>query len=418
MGELILDGAGHFFELQNLLLRTWFLGIFCLFWIIQKLQNKIPWPRLSRPIMINLVILGFVIVWSAINGLLHDHATTNIIQDTLLFCFLFLIFPALEYYKDTQKPFILLIKAWIIGSSLFSSVTFFIYSSGLGFLPDTYYHWFRNIAAGKITDLGNNFFRVVAPEHVFIVPIILILVACLIHDAKNKKLWGLLICSLFILVINFSRIYFLGLAAGLLLLAIKNPLKQWLKVSTVTIIAMLIIFSSTYFLASRGTSFGLEVVGLRATGTTQLSSDPSGAIRLKILPDALRQIKEHPWFGSGFGATINYPDPVTKNNVTRTQFDWGYLEMLAELGIVGTFVFFCFFFTVIYSLAKRVYSKKDAVDNPLFQGLLAGALSLFVITITTPALFHGFGILYIVVMITVPYSLDSRRKDPGDRDYE
>lgn len=408
VGELLLDGAGHFFELQSLLLRTWWLGIFGLIWFIGKLKQKDFGVTLPRPILISLIGLGILVVWSIFNGFLHNHRTTNILQDAILFCFLMLIFPALEFGQETKKPLSTVIKTWIVGSMFFSGITFLIYSSGLGNLPDTYYHWFRNIAAGKITDLGNNFFRIVLPEHLFIVPIILVIVAYLIHQPtlsqaerpKNKKLWGLLLCSLFILTLNFSRIYFLALAAGLLVLAFKHPLKRWFVISTMTVLSSLIIFSFLSLSASRGQSMGLELLGLRVSGTTALQTDTSGAIRLAMLPDIFRQLKSTPWLGSGLGATVMYIDPVTKEVITRTQFDWGYLEMLAEMGIVGTTIFFLFFFTAIYRLARHAYSSINT--NPAFvRGLLAGAIALLIINITTPALFHGFGILYIVLILVV-----------------
>ena len=40
VSELVLDGVGHFFELQNLLLRTWFLGTFGLIWLVTKIRQK------------------------------------------------------------------------------------------------------------------------------------------------------------------------------------------------------------------------------------------------------------------------------------------------------------------------------------------------------------------------------------------
>lgn len=401
IGELLLDGAGHFFEWQQLLLRTWWLGIFGLVWFIHKIKNKEKWERPAKPIFFSLVGFGIVAVWSVINGFIHGHATTNILQDFILFCFLLLFFPAADFKDQGEKIIVPLTKIWIAGSAIFSLITFFIYSSGLGSLPDTYYHWFRNIVAGKITDLGDYFFRIVLPEHLFIVPIILVIAAYLINQPKNKKLWVLLVCSLFILTLNFSRIYFLALAVGLIVLAFKNSFKHWLAISSLIIFSIFFLFSSFHFLASRGQSIGLELLGLRTTGTTNLSSDPSGAIRLAILPDALRQIKEHPWFGSGFGAAVTYTDPTTHEQVTRTQFDWGYLEMLAELGIVGTLVFFYFFFTLIIRLAHQAYTTDETNNSPLLCGLLAGAVSLLVINLTTPALFHGFGILYIIVLLTI-----------------
>lgn len=398
VAELLIDGAGHFFELQGLLLRTWFLGIFVVAWIIHFVKiKKIFLP--TRSLLYGGIGLGIFVLYAVINGFFHGHITTYILQDAIVYAFLGLLFPAFEWKKELEKPFVYLIKTWIIGSALFSAVTLCIYSSGIGYLPDNYYHWFRNIASGKITDLGNHFFRIVLPEHIIIVPIILVLAAFLIQDPKNKMLWILQFCSAFVLALNFSRIYFLALAVGLLVLAIKQNRKHWFIVSAISGISVLILFSSTHLIASRGHSSGLELLGLRLGGTVAPTADVSGAIRLAILPDAIRQIKTRPLFGSGFGTMVSYIDPATKENVSRTQFDWGYLEMLAELGILGTAAFLLFFIIILKSTVKAAYISSE--PNALAHGLVAGACSLVIINITTPALFHGFGILYFVLMITV-----------------
>jgi len=329
IAELLVDGAGHFFELQDFLLRTWFLGIFALVWLYQKIKEKKIQLNLPRYIMRGMGAVVVVLLWSILNGFLKDHAAIHILQDAILYGFLFLVFPALEFHKNLEKPFASIVKAFLIGSAAFSLLSFFIYTSGMGTLPDNYYHWFRNIAVGKITDLGDNFFRIVVSEHLYIVPIILVLTALLIKDWKNKMLWFYLFLSSIILSLNFSRIYFVALAAGMLFLTFKNSLKKWFLVSAGVTVCVLFSFSSLYFTASRGNSLGLELLGLRIGGATSPKAEVSGAIRLAILPNAIGTIKAHPWMGSGLGTTVTYVDPASQKEVTRTQFDWGYLEVIA-----------------------------------------------------------------------------------------
>ena len=412
LGELILDGAGHFFELHSLLLRTWFLAIFATTWLLSKLKTKqLIWP--PAPILISSLGLLFIVLLATFNGFYHEHNTTSILQDLITYLFLGLVWPALEWGQSVQKTVLNFLKAWIIGAAFFSLITYFIYASGLGFLPDNYYHWFRNIASGKITDLGNHFFRIVLPEQILIIPIILIISAYLIRDPKNKTLWFLQLSSVLILTLNFSRIYFLALVIGFLILTIKQSFKRWLLITTVTIFSTLIIFSTLNLVASRGQTAGLELVGLRFGKNANPTTDVSGAIRLSILPDAIEQIKSRPLWGSGLGATVTYLDPATKIKVTRTQFDWGYLEMLAELGLIGTLVFLIFLISLIKQTSQKAYFSK--INSPIHQGLLAGTAALIIINITTPALFHGFGILYFVIMITLANDVSEQSPDapPG-----
>lgn len=396
VGELLLGGSGHFFEVQGLLLRTWILGIFILIWLYRSWQTKkILLPE--RPVWRGILGFGGLVLIASALGLYFDHQPRALIQDAITYGFIGLLLPAQQFWHELRAPGIALIKAWIIGSTIFSTGTLFIYSSGIGTLPDTYYHWFRNSVGGKITDLGNHFFRIVLPEHIILVPILLAVTAWLIRESKNKVLWLLQACLLITLALNFSRIYFLALGAGLLVLAYQQNKRLWWRVSSGTVILLFFLFISLHTLSSRGTASGLGLFGLRLGGTTAPSSDVSGAIRLAILPDALAQIKARPLFGSGLGATITYVDPVSQQSVTRTQFDWGYLELLAEFGVVGLTYLLLFGFLLLRNLWHSFIGHNK--NNPLYSGLLAGIITLGIMNLTTPALFHGFGILYIVFIL-------------------
>ena len=214
-------------------------------------------------------------------------------------------------------------------------------------------------------------------------------------------------CSSFVIMLNFSRIYFIGLALGFIILAIKQNLKRWFCVSAIVAASIFVMFTTTHFIASRGQSTGLELLGVRMGGVTAPIDELSGAIRMALLPDIWRTIKLHPWLGSGLGTTVSFVHPMTKVLETRTQFDWGYLEMWAELGILGTLAYVIFLLTILSSLALSAYLT-NSQTNPMFRGLLAGGVALFVINITTPALFQGFGVLYFVFIVIASIAKQSR----------
>lgn len=398
VGELILGGAGHFFELNGLLLRTWLLFIFVTTWLWTSFKSR-NFTLPNRSIWLTLLSLACVTLFAGLNGFYHNHNLTVIVQDAITFGFLGLLLPTVGTWRDYVPQTLALGKAWLIGSSIFSALTLFIYSSGLGHLPDTYYHWFRNIASGKITDLGNHFFRIVLPEHIIIVPLILLITAWLIRSPLDKKLWFWQMCALFILTLNFSRIYFIGLVVGMLVLAYKQNFRVYWRVTTLSLLTLCALFFTTHLISSRGHDTGLALFGVRLGGSVAPAADVSGAIRLAILPDALQQIKHNPLLGSGLGATVTYLDPATQKSVTRTQFDWGYLELLAEFGVLGVCLFIFFGFKLITQIVSflKIHNKK----SPIAIGLLAGTISLVLINTTTPALFHGFGILYFVFILSV-----------------
>lgn len=401
VAELILGGAGAFLSLGGFIIRTWLLGIFGVTWLYHKLKQKdlsilsikkFKWPFL---------IVTAVILTAMINGFVNQHQTMFILQDAMLYFFLFLIFPLFDYYQTIKKQLKNIVEAFIYGTSI---VTFFIlglYSSGVGELPDSFYHWFRNVAGGKITDVGGNLFRIVTSEHLFIVPIILVLFSTILHKKKQKKAWVLLALLLAVLVLNMTRIYLLALIISMICLALKQSIKRWLFVSTMVMLMISGWFVSFSFVTSYGSSIGGSLFGLKFSGVTDPNAEVSGATRMIILPKAIEVIKTHPFVGSGLATEITFYNPAINKEVTRTQFDWGYLEMIAELGIIGA-LFYCLFFIFfgIPFLIKNYISKatKDKVIN---RGLIAGAVSLFVINLTTPALFQGYGVLYLIFVVVV-----------------
>lgn len=401
--ELILGGSGHYFEFHTLILRTWFLGIFGLTWLFKQVKEKtIVLTILPRPLMMSIIAVGITILFATINGIINGNVPIHVVQDTILYLFLALLFPAIELRKYLPQHLSTIVKTFVIGSAIFTILTFIIYSSGLGSLPDYYYHWFRNVAAGKITDLGNNFYRIVFPEHLLLVPIILLLAARLIEKIKERQTWLLFFLSLIVLVLNFSRIYFLALVIGLLVLSIKQRIKPWLVVSTVTGITITVLFMFFNITASGGNTLGLELISSRFGTAAAPQSDVSSATRLMILPEAVELIKKNPLIGSGLGTSVTFVDPALDKEVTRTQFDLGYHEMIVELGVLGFTMFLGFLCTMLYYLAQLAYSKQTTSDTTLTRGLFAGALSLFIINLTTPALFHGFSmILYIFILVLI-----------------
>ncbi len=160
--ELLLNGAGHFLEFQGLIIRTWLLGILAITWLIQKIKKQKIEIKLPKPILIGLSISGIIIILSILLGIIHGHGLKLVLQDAILYFFLLLFLPALEQEDKINKNFFInLIKTFIFGTAIFSLISFIIYSSHLGNLPDFYYHWFRNIASGTIIYLVNNFFIIV-----------------------------------------------------------------------------------------------------------------------------------------------------------------------------------------------------------------------------------------------------------------
>ncbi|MFA4831439.1 MAG: O-antigen ligase family protein [Patescibacteria group bacterium] len=404
IGELFLGGAGHYLEFINLSVRTLVIATFLVLWTLHTINDE----RLGRNIRINrklniaLLIFYFLLIASAVNGIRHDHALTNIIQDLMPFLYLPLIFPAYQLLakQETQEYFVRLVIVFLIGSAIFSVFTFVLFGSGIAELQGPFYQWFRDVSMGKITAMGNNFFRVVLPEHLLITPIILVISSLLMRNEKHHKMWRLLLfLAAAILVLNFSRGYFLALFAGLLILKYKHQWRRWFIISATTIGLVVLIFTSFAIFASGGKTFGWELLGVRVVSLTAPQIEVSAATRMMVLPAILEIIKDNPIAGVGLGATVTFMNTLTYEIITTRHFDWGYLEMLAELGVFGALALLSLYLFTAVKLNKKINHASDWHD--FYVGLLASTFAMLVINITSPALFHVFGIIFLVLAIAI-----------------
>ncbi len=404
LAEIFLGGGGHFFEFLGLSIRTLLIGFYLVLWFGDQLGRQIFWQKIKIHNSLQYLLL-FFFIFLLINagvGLYQGHSVKDVLQSFLPYSLLVLLFPSFHIFQNekTQNFLVRNICVFIIGSALVSLFVFIIYSSGIGVLQDGFYHWYRDIALGKITDLGNGFFRVVEPEHLLIVPFILLIASLLMRDEKHHKMWRLLIFLASItLILNFSRGYFLALLVGFLVLKYKHKWHRWLIVSATTVGLMALIFISINLIASQGRSLGLELFGIRVLSLVQPQMEISAATRMMILPSILEIIKSHPLLGTGLGSSVTHFNELLYNQETTRQFDWGYLQMWVELGLFGFLTFlWIIFFTISSLIAKiRFYADYQEFD----VGLLAGLVAFLTMNITSPALFHIFGIIFLILVITL-----------------
>lgn len=403
LGELLLGGTGHFFEFLGLSLRTILFSAFITLWFIQTISNnKIEMFNFPKKIYTLLIIFGIFLFFSAVIGINNQHGLKPVIQDLIPYSFLILIFPLYHLFekKENQEYLIRLLIVFVTGSAIFSLFTFILFSSGIVYLQSPYYKWFRDVIMGKITDMGNGFFRIVTPEHLLAVPIVLLLASLLMRNEKHHKMWWLtLSLALLILILDFSRIYLLAIGLGLLILKYKHNWINWLFINFSVLSIIIILFCGINTIASNGKTVGLDLFLGRVKSLTQPETEASSLTRMTLLPPILNMIKIHPIIGSGIGSKVIFNDPISKKLIKTSQFDWGYFEMWVELGLFGIISFLSLIFYIILHLIKKIKLTPDFHD--FYIGLLAGVTALLTMNLTSPVLFHSLGILYLVFVIVL-----------------
>jgi O-antigen ligase len=398
IGELLLGGSGHMLELFGLSLRSLVIMLFLIMWLVDSgvrgrldenffIKHHIYF--LGIPLFIFLAAASFI-------GLGAGNSPTAVFQDLVPFTYLLLLLPAFRLFEesDSRETLIRILIVYVLGSAIFALFTFILFSTDISILQGEYYKWFRDVAMGKITNMHTGFYRIVLPEHVFAVPLTLIITSLLMKDEKHHYMWRFLLASgLLVLALNLSRGYFLALLVGLLVLKYKHTAKKWFREFSYTILILLGLFMSVHFVASGFYSPGLELFGVRIASITTPALETSSNIRMTLLPPILDKISTSPLIGHGLGSSVSYVDPVTNITKSTRQFDWGYLEMWVELGFFGMAAFLLVIILIMFELVKK--SRMISDHHDFYVGLLASLFALLVMNLTAPILFHVFGIAYL-----------------------
>ena len=242
------------------------------------------------------------------------------------------------------------------------------------------------MALGKITELPWHFYRLVLNEHLLLIPV---LIFCTHKSIKKMSYFLFFIPPLLVtLSTNLTRIYLLAWLVGLLFLFNKQHWRRWLAISAGTLIFFFLSFTIVHLSSSRGVSLGWELFGLRLQSIAAPETENSSLSRMLLLPKILDNIRLHPILGNGLGDTVTVFSPIFQRAVTTPNFDWGYLEVWDELGLLGVIVWLGLIVHVFYRSASHEWSR-------------AALISLLVINLTSPAIFHVLGIVLILIIFAI-----------------
>lgn len=408
LGELVLGGSGHLLELWTLSLRTLMVYTFLFLWAVHSLAVKEYRYRLRIPhwLFYSIAPLFLFVIISGINGIIQHHPIANIIRDMIPFTYLFLLLPAyhlFDIHNNVHPPryLIALLIGGILGTALYSLILFFLFSFGIEHLHDPFYNWIRDVGAGKITDMGTGFFRVVFPEHLLLPVAVLVTSSLLLNKhKKHHHIWYVtLAAALLVLVLNFSRAYLLGILVGFIVLLYRHNVKRWIQVAFLNLVLFLGIFFTLHLIGSGGQSLGLSLLGIRTQSFIQPQIEESTYTRMSLLSPIITMTQNAPLLGQGLGASLTFYNPISNAYVTTTQFDWGYLELWAELGIFGLLNIILLLLCITIETIIHIRRCNDFYD--LHVGILAAIVALSVIAIFAPVFSHVLGIVLIVCFLAL-----------------
>ncbi|MCX6782192.1 MAG: hypothetical protein NTW66_03705 [Candidatus Magasanikbacteria bacterium] len=394
--EIVFCGSGNILSIFSVSLRTALLAAslsiyFVRAWRKDKLNSII---RFKLPNILIFLLIDWAAI-AAVIGAWHGHQISLIFSDFIPYLFFLYYFPLVALLKSDKFKaicFNMLIAA-IVANAFFVICSFIAFYTGQSVLQDGYYHWFRDVAQGKITVLGYNFFRIVLNEHLVLVPILLFFAYRNMRRPDRINDLCIVSCTA-LLSLNLTRIYLLALLAGLFILFSKKYLRQWLLNSFILLSCIFIFYTGFSLLSSKGQNPGWSYFGFRAFSIVMPETEFSSLSRMILLPQILYKIQLAPIFGHGLGDTVTvHSNYFSGSIITTPQFDWGFLEIIDETGAIGFILWLAIIFYIL-----RVSKKNMGDFRPLYASILS---ALLIINITSPALFHVLGIITLTLLMAL-----------------
>ncbi len=291
---------------------------------------------------------------------------------------------------------------------------------GIGYeITIALYRWVRDTGVGEVTMVSQNVYRTFLQSQIYLLPFFLGILAYLRWGSEGKPsyaskytgraIWaGGFVCAG--IIVGQSRSFWVALAFAGLFLAMMGLRRSmvrgygaWVgKGVLIVLCSLLIIISVIRFpFPSTSADLGLNSVSGRFANEAAVGS------RWSLLPVMAHEITKSPLIGFGYGKTLTYnsQDPrILENNptgeYTTYAFEWGYLEILLKVGIVGFALYGAFLGYVLF-IGWRAISNIQKNNNGMAYawtvGLWLGLITVIVTHFFTPYLNHPLGIAYIVV---------------------
>ncbi len=370
-------------------------------------------------------LLLLFIAFGFINGIWHQHGIKNVFFDFNGYLYFGLFFVFLEVFKSKRQVDNCLKVFWaaLTYISLEIFALLYIFSHGLPYVTDFVYTWIRDTRVGEITYAGGNFFRIFFQSQswsliaVFVLAMLILMIKFRSSEwpaAVWKSKWPSLFCLLVTveasILISFSRSFWLGGLVGLLVLAVylifiaKLGLKKLIQSAGILgasgILSVIIVLVIVNFPIPKPS--GLFSADMFKDRLAMISGEAGVSSRWNLLPVLINKVKEAPLLGSGFGTTVTYKteDPRIRNadnpdgNYTTYTFEWGYLDTVTEVGIIGALVY-------LILIGQIMYSGWKIRKNFIVAGFLIGLIVLMVTHAFSPYLNHPLGISYIMLCAAI-----------------
>jgi len=423
LGELFIGGKGHLLDLnwggQAVSIR---IGLFCAFFLgfsVWVFRNK-KWKELWSSAVSNkaLLILGAVCLWGLFTAWVNQVGFKDIFLDfnAWLFFLYFLPFSLIFKNKTHFESIMQVFSAAIVWIAVKTLFYFYAFTHSLPIIFDLY-KWGRDAGWGEFTLVSGNLFRIFSQAQLFSMIGFSLFAVCLLLAGKInwKRDWPLelaTILSASALIISLSRSFWVGAAfAGLVGVVFAFwKLKLKIKEALIALIHFILIIVVAYGLVLAVLYFPIPWVdrGSADLLSSRLKLEAAASSRQQQLLPLTRAVAVHPVLGSGWGTKVTYfsNDPRIKNvnnptgEYTTDAFEWGYLDILLKIGLIGLLAYAA----VVFTAGKNIWQKiinASAEEKLIYLGLFCGLGALLATHMFSPYLNHPLGIGYILLLLVL-----------------
>jgi len=383
--------------------------------------KKIDTIILRSPFAKYFLLLSVFIIWGAIKGFLNNNAFNDIFFDLNGWFYLALIFPVFEifYSRENFQKFFPIFTACVVWLAFKTFFLLFVFSHNFSesFVWEIY-RWVRLTGVGEITRVQGGFFRVFLQSQIFAVIGFFIVLVPLIENfltspapfyKSGKKFWALLSVAGFqlsVILVSFSRSFWLGTIAGIVLVFIyfawqKTGFKKMLRAGLVFI--SVFAAGALFFLLIVKFPYpepigGFNTADIFSKRAGEISGEAAVSSRWSLLPVLWNQIKKSPVSGQGFGANVTYisNDPRVRESsptgeYTTFAFEWGWLDIWLKLGVLGMLAYL----VLLGAVLKAIVMLKE---NKIIISLGIGLATIIVINAFSPYFNHPLGIGYLIIV--------------------
>ena len=427
--ELFIGSLGYLFFIDvdefRISVR---LGLFLavmLGWLINVMKSK-KVEFFKSYYWKSFLLLCVFFLLGIILGLRNGNNIKDIFFDFNGYLYFGLIFVAFSVINSKERinNFLQILVASI--SAMFLKTIFLLFYFSHVFSDDLVsmvYRWIRDTRVGEISPILSNFYRIFFQGHIwslFLFIIFLLIIILLNKDALGKKnyiySWVMVIISSLMIIISFSRSFWLAIFIALLFVIwyiIKKEKFRIKQITKIALISLLVLILELGFITGlvnvKLPNFGGgDSVSITSLIRDRVSDTDEAAFasRYELLKPLTTKYLESPFVGSGFGTTVTYEtlDPRSKGSYTTYSFEWGYLDIMTKIGLLGFLAYLFFIYKIFKQGTLLLRTTTNREEYILILGLLISLVVLLLVHITTPYLNHPLGIFLLIIISSILYT--------------